>query len=646
MKSCDTVRPFPARVPPLPGESLASLLRRTSQAMGYESMRQVATLLAVRGPLPPHLNQLTPGRAFDYLTILVRQPAETISSLTVHHWAPSVVLVPNTQPAGRVCDSKTVLRYFPSCWPVCPRCLTQDAVPYERLLWSFRPIPVCLEHGCVLVSRCPACTKQLRWDRQNVALCHCGQRLGDVQAVAVSSQGLLLAGRLDQLLSGNVSPLTAMSSAACFWWLERMTAAILQTPGYLADAAERLGLTPQAQAEAVACLTATEILSGWPQSFDLFLDAFQQIEKYTTTSTGVSRRFGLLLRRAAWLEDQGYAAPATALRQYLLEHYAGGHLSGKICLFRKSKDRAALRGRAWITQTSAGRLLRLSQPTITSLLEQGVLTGRLHRAGTRGRSVGLVLRQSVAALQQQLRAAVGTQAAGKRLGIDRHRVLELIHEGMLPRAVRTAKGWRIPLESVAAIESVCERMPEGRPESGRWLSLHLATRLFGPTGLTLALLLELIQTGKIAARMAEPQKRLGGIVVARADLVAQSPAIRDRRHQEHGYPVHHLRKHLFPDRPIKSSVVKKWISAKLLKACKRGRACVVTAEEVERFRSEYCLADEACRLLGIARSTLAHWEAEGRVRPVYGKRVTPDAGFSLYRRADLAHLSRRRKAAA
>lgn len=158
-------------------------------------------------------------------------------------------------------------------------------------------------------------------------------------------------------------------------------------------------------------------------------------------------------------------------------------------------------------------------------------------------------------------------------------------------------------------------------------------------------MLELIRSDKVAARMAEPEKRLGGIVVARADLVAQSPAIRNRRHQEHGYPVHHLGKHLFPDRPIKSSVVKKWISAKLLKGRKIGRACIVTAQEVERFRSEYCLADEACRLLGIARSTLAHWEAEGRVRPVYGKRVNPDAGFSLYRRADLAHVSRRRTAA-
>ena len=68
---------------------------------------------------------------------------------------------------------------------------------------------------------------------------------------------------------------------------------------------------------------------------------------------------------------------------------------------------------------------------------------------------------------------------------------------------------------------------------------------------------------------------------------------------------------LFPGRPIKSTVIKKWIAAGLLKARKSGRARLVAAEEVERFRLEYCLAEEACRILGITRSTLSHWEAEG-----------------------------------
>ena len=132
--------------------------------------------------------------------------------------------------------------------------------------------------------------------------------------------------------------------------------------------------------------------------------------------------------------------------------------------------------------------------------------------------------------------------------------------------------------------------------------------MFGPTGLTLTLLLELIRAQKVSARMADSGKRLHGIIVSHADLSAIAAEIRNRRGQEHGYPVHQLGKVLFPGRPIKSSVVKKWIAAGLLKARKAGRARMVAAAEVEQFRLEYCLAEEACRILDISRSTLSRWE--------------------------------------
>ena len=73
----------------------------------------------------------------------------------------------------------------------------------------------------------------------------------------------------------------------------------------------------------IVWLAAAEILAEWPRRLQAFLDAFQKIDKHRTTSTGVSRRFGLLLA-AAYLEEMGYPPPANALRQYLVEHYAAG----------------------------------------------------------------------------------------------------------------------------------------------------------------------------------------------------------------------------------------------------------------------------------------------------------------------------------
>ena len=334
------------------------------------------------------------------------------------------------------------------------------------------------------------------------------------------------------------------------------------------------------------------------------------------------------------------------MRQYLLEHYAGGHLSGKICLFQTPKQRSTLRRRTWIPQTLAAEMLGLRHGAVAKLVQQGILEGRLLPAGRRGRSMGLVRRQSVETLERELRSAVRVEAAAKCLGIGRHGVLDLIHGGILPRAVRTANGWQIPPASVADLEFFCGQLPPGKPTHLRWLTLRQATLRFGPAGLTLALLMELIRSGKVSARIADPAKRLNGIVVSQSDLTELSPQIRDRRDREHGYPVHHLGKVLFAGRPIKCSVVKKWISQRLLRARKSGRARVVAATDVERFRMQYCLAEEACRLLDITRSTLSRWEVAGLLRPIYGKRVTPGAGFSLYRREDLVGLSRRRSRAA
>jgi hypothetical protein len=375
MISSPPIRPLPARAAPLPGESLISLVRRTSQAMGYESPRRLVALLATQGRLPPHLNELAPRQVLDYTAALLRQPSAALSSLTVHRFAPSLVPGPKKQQTPPVCDSKTTFRYFTSSWPICPQCLNKDAIPYERLLWSFRPIPVCTAHGCLLIGRCPACNRPLRWDRHDVSRCACGVLLCDADPVPVSSYGVHLTEQLHRMLLGESIPLSQMPPAACFWWAGRLAAAAGKTPVWIADIAMRLDIESSTSLDASAWLAAAEILVDWPHRLEAFLDEFQQIDKHKTTSTGLGRRFGTLLRHAAWLEDLGHTAPAEALRQYLLARYDGGHLSGKVCLFKKSKDRLSLRRRSWITQTSAAQMLALRHGAIASLIEQGILTG-------------------------------------------------------------------------------------------------------------------------------------------------------------------------------------------------------------------------------------------------------------------------------
>ena len=71
------------------------------------------------------------------------------------------------------------------------------------------------------------------------------------------------------------------------------------------------------------------------------------------------------------------------------------------------------------------------------------------------------------------------------------------------------------------------------------------------------------------------------------------------------------------------------LAAVLSDAIRAGRIAVGARLPSERLYA---------KVLGISRTTLSRWEVEGRVRPVYGKRVTPGAGFSLYRREDIERL--------
>ena len=149
----------------------------------------------------------------------------------------------------------------------------------------------------------------------------------------------------------------AHEPAATFWWAERLAQAVAKTPVWMEGLAKRMELDPEQPPEWPAWLSAAEIFSHWPDRLEEFLGAFQQVVKHRTSATGISRRFGLLLREAAHLEEIGYPLPANALRNYLLQHYAAGHLNGKVCLFQGHEGRSLLAKRPWITQTEAATIL-------------------------------------------------------------------------------------------------------------------------------------------------------------------------------------------------------------------------------------------------------------------------------------------------
>ena len=630
-------RSLPVRESPLPGESLISFVRRHVVGMGYESMVRLLSLVD-EVELPPHLDHLGRGPPLGALSVLLGRPSELLADLTVHRFAESLVLQPQSAPPATQCDSKTLLRFFDRVHPrVCTECL-KEGPPYERLLWSFRPLPICLVHGVALLDCCPACGRHARPSRLDLITCRCGFRLTYSTSTAIGSGALTSATLIQASLQGEPFPALDLSSAAALAWLDRLRSAVARMPSWIERTRETMQLPGSLGDESVAWLAAAEFLDVGPALWTEFLDVYQGIAKHRSTSTGVNRAFGHLLRDAERLESLGYSGPADALRQYLLGRYTHGHLSGKTTLFRRKQHRRQLGTREWIPQTVAARQLGIRAPTITRLVRQQVLAGCLHPAGKQGRTVGLVSRAAVVDLQQRLSTGFTVAQAAERLGVDRHRVMELIQEGIFADVVRIARRWRIPAAAVEQLSATVAQLPPLLERTSDWLSLREATRRFGVGHLNLARIVRLLCAGRLSARRDPNETGLRGVYLQMSDLRSCTEEATAQHSVTAGWTLNRLAKLLFPHQPLKDVVLRKWIGAGLLRGERRAKQWCIADDEVARFRTTYCLAKEACRILGISRSTLARWERDGRITPVYGKRTHPTAGASLFRRADLSRL--------
>ena len=446
---------------------------------------------------------------------------------------------------------------------------------------------------------------------------------------------------LEAALVGNPSIISELPAAAGFWWLERLAAAASRTPSWLSHVREARGLPAAISDESVAWISASLMLHSWPTEMNRFLDVFQTVAKRSSLSTGVGRSFGLLLRDAQHLERLGYSTPANALREYLTDRFTLGHLNRKVCLFRgKHAGRAATQNRPWLTMTEAGKRLHLRHGAIAELVNRGTLDGQLHQAGQRGRSIGLISRESVERLAREQGSALRANEVAIRLGISRHRVLELIHAGTLKHSVRTRAGWTVPREEVERLAELYRRLPALTANRHGWMTARDATRAYGRQGLTLARIISAVQYQQLPARRDPKHSTWCGLFVSSTDLRQFIPRVREEHHQQCGHTLNRLAKMLIPGRPLKDIVLRKWIEAGFLIATKQGHVWRIANAEAERFRATYCLSDELCTRLGIVATTLNRWINADRIQPVYARRTHPGAGASVFRRTDVEALQR------
>lgn len=63
----------------------------------------------------------------------------------------------------------------------CPHCLSEDLLPYHRLIWALQPVTSCVKHLSPLITRCPSCGQRIPVIHERSGVTHCPQCAGDLR---------------------------------------------------------------------------------------------------------------------------------------------------------------------------------------------------------------------------------------------------------------------------------------------------------------------------------------------------------------------------------------------------------------------------------------------------------------------------------
>jgi len=631
---------LPIRETPYPDESLTGLVRRYVVAMGYESFSRLLTLVDGER-FPRHLENLRCGPTLTALAKLLRREPGQLVPLTIPR--EPVQFPRQRQPdhaaGGEVRFSGTA--FDPSRRRVCAACLAEQP-DREKLSWLFRPLEICPEHGVLLQDRCADCGRAFAANRLDLVRCRCGASVSSRTPERLSTAAIDIARTIRTWFEGRPLAPWNLAGSLLHQWSERLQVAVTRTSAWVARTRWELDLSANFRTESVAWLGAAELLRKWPAGITEFLDEFQESESSGLPSTRIGRAFSRLLRDAERLEQAGCNGPAETFREYLLERYTRGHLSGKGSLFRDARQRERIVERPWISQTEAARLLKLRPPAVAELVRRKILEGHVRISGRRGRTNGVVRREAVVAYGRRLVGAISVAEAAERLGTSSPRILDLIRAEVLKDAVRSSIGWRIPADVVVELTDRFRRLPINTKHNR--LPLSEALRRFGVRGLSLAPLLRSLIDGELNAWREGESAKLRDLRFDPTELRNLTCERKLRTPAESGYTLLELGRSLFVGRSLRPIVLRKWIAAGLLNATRRRKSWHVAAEEVARFRATYCLAREVCSLLDVARSTLDVWQRRRRLVPVYSRSTHPGAGTPVYLRVDVDRLALARAA--
>jgi hypothetical protein len=507
---------------------------------------------------------------------------------------------------------------------VCPACLRE--AEYARKVWELAPVTVCPSHRSLLLDECPNCARRISWIRPRVSRCRCGFDLRRHVSPPVEDSQLEATRYIYRLCN-----LTAKSNG------EGDERAKNDVPLYKLDlqhflsalfliGSQDVGLTDtkgknigpskrNLEIHALMCRAMTAF-GDWPESFYSFLDLLRTGRKRAEYG-GVSNDFRRRFYDRLYDRDNSphFDFMRSAFEEYLLTRWDGGHTT----VIGRIKKMAHLTTK-YVSRQDAEKMLGVNYRAIDLHLAHGRLKGIVRVK--RGKKIYLIERDGIVELKRELEQALYLKQVSSLLGIQHHRVLELIEAGFIkPISGPRLDGYGDWLVSATEVRGLLEKIRGKitKPRGARKVDIvgyAKSIKLIAQVGVKLPQFLNAILDGQVHPCGEDKKfKGLRGLIFPEQEI-SDYVLARVRESAKDAFRVREAADLLDLDPSTTGSLIRKGLLISRRTTDGPYPKKLVAREDLDSFITNYVLLSKEARKLKTSSNHLADLLMKKGIQPV------------------------------
>lgn len=607
-------------------ESLQGYLLRVCDANGYHSPEWLLRQFGIRHRFRLESNEL------ERLALGLRQPVEDLEALQY----------------GAVPDRARWLRFngqeVHRCSILhrhkrfCPTCLAEDG--YFHAVWDLKPVTACPRHGVYLQESCNACYKALKWSRERLFHCDCGNDLRHQRPWEAPPNTVALCARIQEL-SGDTDASQPAGALLPGEFLALDLSTLLNHVLFLSTYASgrgrgtgrRLHGNLASAASKATFDRASNIIANWPHAFFGLLDDIRRHAGEKQHRTGLEAEFRMFYSN---LYGRSHEATNLMLIRDAFQAYLTRYWSGGVITTKNTKLSGSLsEERGYVSLSDGARRLGVHPAVLRRAIEAGDLGATCRPM--KGRMLRLIEADELERYRNSKAELLTAQDLKKRLGLSKKPVMQLVRDGV----IKAAKGpsvdgrthWAFREQDVETLlHALTGKLPRRR-NADSFVPFEKAIRRATAKGISVSDIVVGMLSGELRGRcLASSEPSLRGVCFDERELL--SFLYDGKRIIQWAMPIEKAARYLRLNEEATRDLVRNGLLTTIQVHADKREKRQISRDSLERFRASYVSASElAVRKQTSPRALVAQMESEG-IFPATGPRVDGGRQY-FFRRPEL-----------